>query len=224
MAPMVEPTRKQEPPRAGTPTPRRPLYQRLGRRGLYVAGGSVLLLGLVAWGVVLSGKRKAEYSARALDQARAIAESGNLPQASAALQQVIQSYPGTDAAQEAVLTLNQVRLINGQSELAAVNLRDFLSTSHDARYRAAAEALLGAALENATRNAEAAAAYQRAAAAATVDYLKAEYLVDAGRAYRAAGKVAEAETAYRDVVQKYPKTTSMTEAEVRLSELTDGKL
>ena len=29
---------------------------------------------------------------------------------------------------------------------------------------------------------------------------------------------------YREVIQKYPKTNSMTEAQVRLAELTDGKM
>ena len=40
----------------------------------------------------------------------------------------------------------------------------------------------------------------------------------------AAGKTTEAAGAYREVVQKYPKSTSFTEAQVRLAELTDGKM
>ena len=105
-----------------------------------------------------------------------------------------------------------------------MNLREFLSSSHDPQYTAAANGLLGTALENAHKDAEAAAAYRAAAAASQVDYLKAEYLVDAGRAFRTAGKASDAEAAYQEVIQKYPKTPSMTEAQVRLSELTDGKL
>jgi TolA-binding protein len=48
--------------------------------------------------------------------------------------------------------------------------------------------------------------------------------VEAGRAYREAGKTQAAEAAYREVIQKYPKSSSMTEAQVRLAELTDGKM
>jgi TolA-binding protein len=193
-------------------------------RTIYIVGGALVLIALVIWGITVSGRRKAEYSARELDQARAVAESGNLPLASSSLQKVIQSYPGTPAAEEAVITLNQVRLVNGQNELAAVNLRDYLKSSHDPQYVAAANGLLGAALENSRRPLEAAAAYRAAAAATGVDYLKAEYLVDAGRAYRDAGKTTEAAGAYREVIDKYAKTASVTEAQVRLAELTDGKM
>ena len=143
-------------------------------RTIYIVGGALVLIALVIWGITVSGRRKAEYSARELDQARAVAESGNLPLASSSLQKVIQSYPGTPAAEEAVITLNQVRLVNGQNELAAVNLRDYLKSSHDPQYVAAANGLLGAALENSRRPLEAAAAYRAAAAATGVDYLKAE--------------------------------------------------
>ena len=68
------------------------------------------------------------------------------------------------------------------------------------------------------------AAYQKASEFATLEYLKARYLVEAGRAYRAAGKTAEATAAYRTVVQKHPKSSSFSEAQVRLAELTDGKM
>ena len=40
--------------------------------------------------------------------------------ASSELQRLIETYRGTDAATEAVITLNQVRMVNGQSELAAL--------------------------------------------------------------------------------------------------------
>ncbi len=206
-------------PQSPVPAASLPIHRRLGQRGLLIAGGAVVLVALVAWGFVVSGSRKTEYGARALDEARSVAESGNLPQASAALQRVIQAFPGTPAAEEAVLTLNQVRLINGQSELAAVNLKEFLGAKHDPAYVTAANAMLGAALENANRTTEAAEAYKAAAGATDVDYLKAEYLVDAGRAYGNAGKLAEARAAFQQVADKYPKTTSMTEAQVRLAEL-----
>jgi TolA-binding protein len=228
MATTVEQTMKT----SGTPkTPATPAAapdasapRRLNPRALSIGAGVLLLAAVVAWVVVVSGKRKTEYSARALDQARAVAESGNFPAASAALQQIIQAYPGTEAAREAVITLNQVRLLNGQSELAAVNLREFLATQHDPQVLAAGNGLLGAALENSHRDLDAADAYKKAAAASETDYLKAEYMIEAGRAFRNAGKLAEAEAAYREVIQKYPKTTSVTEAEVRLAEMTRGKI
>ena len=127
-------------------------------------------------------------------------------------------------ATAATLTLNQVRMVNGQSELAVVGLRDFLATKPEQKYLAPANGLLGSALENSKHFAEAGAAYQKASETATLEYLKARYLIDAGRAYRTAGKNPEAIAAYRTVLEKYPKSSSFTEAQVRLAEMTDGKL
>ncbi|MGH7528210.1 MAG: tetratricopeptide repeat protein, partial [Gemmatimonadales bacterium] len=108
--------------------------------------------------------------------------------------------------------------------LAVVGLRVLVASQPEEKDRAPAYGLLGAALENSMRFAEAGDAFSNASKAADVDFLRARYLIDAGRAYRAAGKIPEATTAYRTVIQKYPKTASFTEAQVRLAELTDGKM
>ena len=42
------------------------------------------------------------------------------------------TYRGSDASREALIGLNQLRLINGQSDLAAVSLREFIATNPDA--------------------------------------------------------------------------------------------
>jgi outer membrane protein assembly factor BamD (BamD/ComL family) len=222
MATTVQPpttTRQRpSPPPAGTP------WYRDRNRQLFAIGAAVLAAALIAWFVVTSSQRKEEFAARSLNQARAAAEAGNLPLASSELQKLIQTYKGTDAASEAVITLNQVRMVNGQSELAAVGLRDFLATKPDPKFAAPAYGLLGAALENAQKWTDAGDAFSNASKAADLEYLKAQYLIDAGRAYREGGKTQQATAAYREVVQKYSKSSSMTEAQVRLAELTDGKM
>ena len=220
MATMVEATTRGQTTATVTPT----VWYRDKLRLTGAAVVFVLLLGVVVWLVLASGRRKEEFAARSLNQARATAEAGNLPLASSELQRLIETYRGTDAATEAVITLNQVRMVNGQSELAAVGLRDFLAKKPPQRYLAPAYALLGTALENSKRPAEAAEAFVNASKAADLDYLKARYLIDAGRAYRAAGKTAEAQAVYREILQKHPKSSSFTEAQVRLAELTDGKM
>ena len=220
MATTVEPTTREQ---AQAPVPTRSWYK--DRRRLVMA---LAVLGaaaaVIAWFITTSARRKEEFAARSLNQARSAAEAGNLPLASSELQRLITSYKGTDAASEAVITLNQVRMVNGQSELAAVGLREYLASKPAKQYLAPANGLLGAALENAKRWAEAGQAYTQAANASDVPYLKASYLVDAGRAYRAAGRSADAERAYRTILQKYPDSPSFTEAQVRLAELTDGKM
>ena len=191
-------------PNAGEPTVT-PWYRKQQR----LIGGAVLtvlLLGLVIWAVWSSGRRKEDFAAQRLNQARAAAEAGNLPLASSELQRLIETYRGTDAATEAVITLNQVRMINGQGELAAVGLREFLGQNPPAKYRAPAYGLLGTALENAKRPAEAAEAFRNASKSTDLDYLKARYLIDAGRAYRTAGKTAEAQAVYREGHREAPRS------------------
>src|SRR5215217_5052046 len=136
-----------------------PWYQRHQRALLMVLG--LLAVGaIVAWFIIASGKRKEQFAARSLNQARAAAEAGNLPLASSELQRLIETYRGTDAATEAVITLNQVRMVNGQSELAAVGLREFIQRDPPAKYLAPAYGLLGTALENSKRPGEAAEAFR----------------------------------------------------------------
>jgi outer membrane protein assembly factor BamD (BamD/ComL family) len=213
-------TRESVPAPIGSPQPWYRDRQRYLLAALIVLAAAVI----VGWFVVASGKRKEQFAARSLNQARAAVEAGNLPLASSELQRLITTYKGTDAANEAVITLNQVRMVNGQSELAVVGLREFLATKPAAKYVAPAYGLLGAALENAKRWADAANAYNQASNAAEAPYLKGTYLVDAGRAFRQAGKAEEAARAYRTILEKYPDSPSFTEAQIRLAELTSGKM
>jgi outer membrane protein assembly factor BamD (BamD/ComL family) len=220
MATTVEPTRAQTTAAPAVSTP----WYKNRQRYIIAAAAIAAAIAVVAWFVVASGKRKEAFAARSLNQARTAAEAGNLPLASSELQKLISAYKGTDAASEAVITLNQVRMINGQNELAVVGLREFLNGNPPEQYRTPASGLLAAALENAKQWDEAGKAYTQASNMAEVEYLKAQYLVDAGRAYRLGGKLDEAAAAYRTILKKYPKSSSVTEAQVRLAEITDGKM
>ena len=190
---------------------------------LGIAGALVVVV-LGAWLVVETGQRRQLRAAEALDVARNIAENGNLPLAANELQKIIETYKGTEAATEAVVTLNQVRMVNGQSELAIVGLQEYLKANPKKVYRVPALGLLGEAMENAGRPAEAAEAYKSASAEAELDYLKAQYLLFAARAYRNAGNPDQAAKALQSILDDYPKSTAVTEATVRLAELTQGRM
>jgi TolA-binding protein len=187
-----------------------------------LALGAVAVVALGAWLVVTSGRRKEAFAQQMLSQAIATADRGNYGQASAELQRVVQTYRGTEAAGEAVLALNWVRLNNNQGAIAVQELRSFIAGNPPPRLAAAANALLGGAEENAGRYAEAGAAYESAARASDMANLQAGHLVDAGRAYRLAGKREDAIRVYRTVVDKHADTPSFPEAQVRLAELTAG--
>lgn len=187
-------------------------------------GGGVVVVALVAWFITLSNSRKETFGFQALDQARNAAEAGNFAQAASDLQNVITTYSGSRAAAEATIVLNQVRLLNGQHELAVVGLQDFIKSNPPADYLAPANGLLGRSFENARRPADAATAYLAASKAADVDYLKASYLLDVARNQAAAGKKDEAIATYRQILDTYKKTNAVTEAEIRLAELTGGAM
>ena len=186
-------------------------------------GIAVLAVAAGAWLTVTTQARKEAAAQVAMNGARAAFDAYNLPAAAAAFQEVIQSYSGTRSAKEASIALNQVRLINGQNELAIVSLRDFIASKPGQVYRVPASGLIGSALENVNRPAEAAEAFLEAAAGAQVDYMKAEYLLAAGRALTAAGQPEEAAAAFRTITDEYPETPSLSEATVRLSELVKGE-
>jgi len=208
--------------RDAAPAADTPWYKDRSRQLALTIGG-VVVIALGIWLVVSSGRRKEAFAQRMLSQAIATADRGNYGQASAEMQRVIQTYRGTEAAGEAVLALNWVRLNNNQGAIAAQDLRAFVATNPPPRLGAGANALLAAAEENAGRFAEAGAAYESAAKASDMANLQAAYLVDAGRAYRLAGKREDAIRAYRTVVEKHADTPSSPEAQVRLAELTAGK-
>ena len=101
--------------------------------------------------------------------------------------------------------------------------KDFAPSARKA-FRAQAYGLLGAAQENLGKFREAAEAYQNGAEAARLDFLKAQMLSDAGRAWTNAADTAKAVAAYRRIVNDFPKEGTATEAKVRLGELTKGTL
>jgi tetratricopeptide (TPR) repeat protein len=206
------------------PLPRPVSGRQFNQKALILLGVALALAALVVWMFTTSAKRKEAFANRELIRARAAAEQGNLPLAASELQKLIDTYRGTDAAVNAEISLNQVRLINGQTDLAVVSLREFLAKNPPPKFVTPAQGMLGSGLETAGQPAEAAEAYEKASAATDIKYLKAEYLVDAGRAYRNAGKVDEARKAYATVLADYGDTPSKTEATVRLAELTKGQM
>lgn len=196
---------------------------RARQRQLLIAGGVVLGIGVIGGYLWWAQVNKEEFAANALEQARTAADGANGLAASAGmLQRIIEQYNGTDAAQEAVLTLAQVRMINGQDQLAAAALQEFVKQGPRAKYAAPAHGLLGGALENTGHPVEAAQNYLAASQAADVDALRSMYLVDAARAFVLGGDTANGLDALRKVVKDYAKTPSATEAGVRLSEMTKG--
>lgn len=194
------------------------------QRYLMAGGIAVAAILLVGWFLIVSGRRKEAFATEALERARDAADAGNLPQAATELQRVIESFGGTDAAMEATLSLNVVRMESGQTQLAADDLSRFLATNPPARFATEGYMLLGTAQENLGQFAEAGKTYHKAADTAIQDFMKAKAFLAAARAFRAAGKNEDAKAVLGYILDKYPETSSAAEAQVRLGELMQGKL
>jgi len=209
------------------PAARPALMERLEkhRKPISYALGAVALLAVGAWLYAETGRRKETAAADALDGARSAFESGNLPGASAEFQRVAQSYRGTDAAFQAVLGLNTVRLASGQAQLAADELKKFADSGPPAYYGSGALILRGGALENLKKFDDAAAAYSQAGELAQEPYRKVEALLGAARSYSSAGKTKESLDVLRSIIGKFPpETPGVPEARVRLAEATQGAM
>jgi predicted negative regulator of RcsB-dependent stress response len=194
-------------------------WVRTNGRTAGLAVGAVIVLVLGGWLYVSSENRKEAFASQALMQARGEAESGNLPLAASDLTRLVERFGGTRAADQAVILLNQTRLVQGQRDLAINALRGFVSGSHADYVKASGYALHGAALEDAGKSREAADAFRKAAQNARLDFLKATYLIDAGRAFPAAVDTAAAKAADTGLLTAYGRRDQAAEARVRMAEI-----
>lgn len=194
-------------------------WARSNARTIGYAAAAILAVVLIWVLYSASAKRKESFAAQRLTQARGAAESGNLPLAASDLTQVIEQFGGTRAASEAAILLAQVRLIQGQVDLAVNSLQEFVRGRHANWVKASAYGLLGGGLETQGRNREAGEAYRRAAELARLDFQKAGYMLDASRALAASGDSAGAREVLVSLLRQYGELEQAAEARVRLAEL-----
>jgi tetratricopeptide (TPR) repeat protein len=188
------------------------------RRAVIAGTAAVAAAAVLGWFTFEYRKNKEQAASEALSQARYASQSGNFPLAANDLTRVIDQFAGTSAADEAVILLAQVRLLQEQPHLAAEELESAVD-GLASQFKAPAYGLLGGALENIGRMADAASAFERAAETSWYDAVAAQYLSDAGRAWWAAGDLGASMASYERVVEEYPESTSAVEARVRLGEL-----
>jgi tetratricopeptide (TPR) repeat protein len=221
----MEPTKKPAPPVAD-PGPSREeklvAWAKANRKLLGVAAAALGLIVFTTWFLSVAGARKENFARTQLEQAWNAMDAGNVPLAAGELQKITTSYGGTRAAMEATLSLNLTRLLNGQNQLTADDLAGFLASNPPGDLATSARMMRGVALENLARHDEAAQAYAAAAESAPLDFQKAEALLGAARALRAAGKPDQAIAHFRTIIERYKETAAYPVAEARLAELVKG--
>jgi tetratricopeptide (TPR) repeat protein len=190
------------------------------REVVFAIGGAVVVAAAV-WLYFTSENRKEIFAAQALTKARGDAEAGDLPLAAYDLNQLMDRYGGTRAADEGAVLLGEVRLVQGGAQIdeAVKALQAFVQKRHPDYVLASAWSLLGGGLEEQRKYRDAAQAYQKASVAAPYDFLKAQYLLDAGRTAAIAGDSAGARKSYSEVLERFGALNQAAEARVRLGEL-----
>lgn len=187
-------------------------------RPLSILGLVLALAAVGVWFTLSARTRRENFAERELLQAKTAADAGNYPLASTELQRVVERYSSTRAGQEAALTLGQLRLIQGQADLAAAEMQTFVGNA-DAQFRDQGYGLLGTALEQAGKAADAARAYEEAAKASRYRLVSVQMLMSAARAHVAAGDTSAAASDYQRVLDDYKETGAVVEAQLRLAEL-----
>lgn len=182
-----------------------------------IATGGIIVLALAAGGLLwrASAEKKETRASEALASAQQVVRSGNAALAQSDLQALLRRYNGTKAAIQARLLLAQVHFGQGKVE---EGLQELNAITSPGLFAASVHGLKGAGLEQAGKPAEAAAEYERAAAATNTDFGKATYQIDAARAYLAAGNAEAARRLWESIAGDDANPLAG-EAKVRLGEL-----
>ena len=171
------------------------------------------------WFYTRSNVLKAENADRRLLAAKQSLGSGNLPLAQSDLKKVADQYPGTSAGAEAGMLLAQVKLEQNDVQGATTTLRELAAKNESGPYAAPIRTLLGDALSQAGKHAEAAAEYERASTLTQGPNARALLLGKIARAYAAAGNTAKARTAWEALANQSDSPSMAAEARIRLGEL-----
>ena len=188
------------------------------RRVGFGAAAVVIVAGAVL-AYIASERNKEAFAAQALSQAWSTVEAGNMALAANDLSRLVERFGGTRASDEALILLSEIRLLTGETDAAVRGLQQFVAKRHPKYFIASGYALLGGGLENQAKFKDAGAAYRSAAEAADLGFLKAQYLIDAGRAFVLAGDTASAKSALGEVLAKFNDLSQAAEARVRMGEI-----
>jgi predicted negative regulator of RcsB-dependent stress response len=182
---------------------------------LMIGGVVIAVVALVGFLWRSSADKKELRASEELGRVQRVVESGNAALAESDLQAMLRRYGGTTAGIQARLLLAQVYFGQGKVD---EGLRELDQVKSPGPYAASLSGLKAAGLEQAGKLAEAAAAYQQAAAAAPTELARAGYQSDAARTFLAAGNADEARRIWQAMASDDASPLAG-EARVRLGEL-----
>lgn len=189
-----------------------------------ISVGAIVVVGIAfgVWFVQRTALNETVSSDRQLLTAKQSLNSGNAPLAEADLKKVVEKYADKPAGAEAGLLLAQIKLDKGDYQGAVTDLKSLSGKVSSGPSSASIRGLLGDAVAQLGKPADAAAEYQRAAALTAGPNEKGFWLAKAGRAYVEAGKTAEGRKIFEDLATQHDNEAMATEARIRLGEITAG--
>lgn len=170
------------------------------------------------WFYLRSQQIKTVNAERSLMQAEQSLQSGNTALATSDLQRVVTRYKGTSAGTEAAMLLAQASYNAGKYQDGVKVLEEVSGKAGGSE--ASLQSLIGDGYSQLAKPADAAKAYERAAAAAEFDTERAYYRAKAARSYAAAGNVNDAKRIWSQLASDEKAQAVAAEARVRLAELT----
>jgi predicted negative regulator of RcsB-dependent stress response len=185
-------------------------------RQLSIGAIVVVAVGLSAMLWRTASEKKAVEASRTLGEAQLAYSSGNVALAQSDLQKVVTRFGGTSAGLQARLLLAQA-LYDQKKVTEGLKVLD--EVGNPGIFAASFHAIRAAGLEQSSKEAEAAAAYLKAAEASTADAEKAAFKADAARAFTAAKRPDEAKRIWAELAADESNPMA-TEARMRLGELT----
>jgi len=171
------------------------------------------------WFYTRSVALKNQNADKRLVSAKQSIGSGNLPLAQTDLKKVADQYAGTSAGAEAGMLLAQLKLDQGDNAGAVTALKELTGRISSGPYAASLRSLLGDALAQSGKPADAAAEYDRASQLTTMPNERALILSKAARAFAAAGNRDKARQAWESLASQQDNQALAAEARLRLGEL-----
>jgi predicted negative regulator of RcsB-dependent stress response len=188
-------------------------------RWVAVGAAAIAVAALVAWYVPHQRTLASENADKLLLAAKQSLASGNPQLAESDLKKVAEKYADTPAGAEAGMLVAQVHLERGDAPGAVTYLQGVVAKIGDGTNASTVRGLLADALAQANKPAEAAAEYERAAAATKYPNERALLLSKAGYAFMTANNTGGARRIFKVLATQQESQAMAAEAKVRLGEL-----
>ena len=194
----------------------------INTRWITIGAILVVLVAFAVWFVQRKTLNETISADKQLVVAKQSMSSGNAPLAEADLKKVVDRYGDKAAGAEAGILLAQLRFDRGDFAGAVTALRDLSTKVATGPNAPAVRGLLGDALAQLDKPADAAVEYEKAAGLTTMPNEKSFWLAKAARSYMTAGKTPEARKLFEGLAAQSDNEAVSTEAHVRLGELATG--